>query len=85
MNSCLNCGYTGGVWRIGLCNDCFDLKEDGVPMAVSQHSPHPEENEYFWATHLPTAEDFQLHFRLYLCIIKRIRNQGGDNENHTTS
>jgi len=58
MNSCLNCGYTGGVWRIGLCNDCFDLKEDGVPMAVSQHSPHPEENEYFWATHLPTAEDF---------------------------
>ena len=77
ITSCLNCGYSGGIWRIGLCNDCFDLKQTGVPLAVSQHSPYPEENEYYWGNNLPTAEDFQLPIINKLCIINRIRNLGG--------
>ena len=36
----------------------FNLIQTGVPLAVSQHSPYPEENEYYWGNNLPTAEDF---------------------------
>ena len=79
-NQCLNCGYTGGVWRIGLCNDCFNLKEDGIPMAVSQHSPYPEENDYFWGNKLPSAEDFQLPLNYKSCIIVTMKILGGKND-----